>query len=135
MHSLLFSSIFAIGAFAQSTSTGCNSACMNYLVQLANEKNIINANVWTYGGPVTAQQIDTVCTLADPLACCDCGGTGLSTELEKDVLVAWALTCNTFYQVQDGGASAVTCWTSHFHEGCVDYDDLLEGGLCSTGSD
>lgn len=120
-------------SFAQSNSAGCNSACMNYLTELENEKNIVNAAVWDYSGPVTANQISTVCGLGNPLACCDCGGTGI-TGNESAVLAAWALTCNTFNTVQDGGASAVECWTSHFHQGCVDYDNLLEGGVCGSSS-
>jgi len=120
---------------AQSTSTDCNSACINYLTALENEKNIVNAAVWDHSGPVTAQQINTVCTLANPLACCNCGGTGLTSGIETEVLAAWAVTCNTFNTVQDGGASAVTCWTSSFNQGCTDYDNLLEGGSCgSSGS-
>jgi hypothetical protein len=130
---LLFLPLIA-RVLSQSSSTGCNSACMNYLAALENEKNIVNSNVWDYAGPVTAAQINTVCTLANPLACCDCGGTGITDTTEKGVLVAWALTCNTFNNVQDGGASAVNCWTSHFQQGCVDYDNLLEGGQCGTSS-
>ena len=119
-------------ALAQSDSTNCNSACMNYLAVLANEKDIANAAVWDYSGPVTAHQIATVCG-GNPLACCQCGGTGLTSGIETEVLIAWTLTCNTYNTVQDGGASAVTCWTSHFHEGCVDYDNLLEGASCGSG--
>ncbi|KAI9679719.1 MAG: hypothetical protein M1822_007325 [Bathelium mastoideum] len=108
---------------------------MNYLTALENEKNIVNAAVWDYSGPVNANQVATVCQSAYPLACCNYGGTGITDSNEKEVLSAWALTCNTYNTVQDGGASAVTCWTSHFHQGCTDYDNLLEGGSCGSSSE
>lgn len=106
---------------------------MNYLNQLSIERGF-NPAVWDYSGPVNTKQVDRVCGLALPMACCDCGGTGITNTIQKQTLAAWALTCNTYTAVTDGGVSAVNCWTSYFKQSCVDYDNLLEVRFCDSGS-
>lgn len=107
---------------------------MNYLSWLEEEAKV-NSNVLNHDGTVGVTAIRDTCGLSDPLDCCACGGANTSAD-DQVILAAWALTCNTYNTVNDGGASAAECWNSDYKTGCSDYENLVEGGTCaSSGAD
>jgi hypothetical protein len=111
MHHPIFSIVTSLALIvitaAQSDTTACNSNCINYLSELETAYQL-NINVRDHSGPVDAPIVKDVCDIGHPVACCECGGTGISNDVQMQVLTLWSLVCSTYYYV--GVDDAVGCW-------------------------